>query len=32
MNEKYEQPQVEVVEIEVEGAILDGSIDPVIDG
>lgn len=30
--EKYEQPQAEVVEMEVEGAVLDGSLDPGIEG
>ncbi len=31
MKDLYEMPQAEVVEMEVEGAVMDGSPDPVID-
>lgn len=32
MKDMYEMPQVEVVEMEVEGAVLDGSLDPGVEG
>ncbi len=32
MKQFYEEPQVEVVEMEVEGAVMDGSIKDPIDG
>ena len=32
MKQFYEEPQVEVVEMEVEGAVMDGSLDPGVEG